>query len=151
MQPAAVRPDRTLIVMLSVIVAIVLIAVIVVLTRGGPTQFDPATPEGVVQKYTNAVVDSDYPTALGLLTSATRKNCERADPRTPQSFSMTVDSTSIDGDRAVVRVSVEQGTGGMYGGSSYITDDKFVLVNEDGWRVERAPWDLMMCFNMGDI
>ncbi len=149
MQSAAVRPDRTLIGILAVIVALVLIAVVVVLTKGGPTKFDPASPEGVVQAYTNAVLGGDSSTALGLLSSAIRENCERNDPTPARGFSMTIDSTNIDGNRAVMRISTEQGTGGLYGGPGYTTDDKFILVKEGGaWRIETAPWELMMCLNM---
>lgn len=151
MQPTASRPDRALIAIISVIVAIVLIAVAVILTRGGPADLDPASPEGVVQAYSNAVISDDEPTALALLTSDVRKNCERTHYGKIQGFVMAIESTKIHGNRAIVRVSVEHSYGdGLYGGSTYVSDERFDLVLEDDlWKVESSPWDLMLCFNQG--
>lgn len=152
MQPTAARPDRTLIIILSVIVAIVIVAVIVVFTRGGPTEFDPSTPEGVVQGYTNAVISEDDVAALGLLTSDIRENCDRTHPHGLKGLLMTIDSTKIFDDTAVVRVTMEQSSGGgLYGGSSYVYDERFDLVLEgNDWKLESTPWDLMMCYDQGD-
>ncbi|MBH0116033.1 hypothetical protein I6E52_04160 [Salinibacterium sp. NG253] len=149
MEPTTARPDRTLIVILSVIAAIVVIALVVVFTRGGPTVLDPATPEGVVQSYSLAIVDSDYATARDLLSAELRENCDSADPSTLQGLRMTVISSTINDDTAVVRVSMERGSGD-FGGSGYVSEEVFTLVLEDrSWRIESAPWDLTLCYNQG--
>ena len=54
------RSRSTLIALIAgVVLVVVLIALIAVFARGGPTQFDADTPEGVVQRYSQAVVDGD--------------------------------------------------------------------------------------------
>ncbi|MBH0023643.1 hypothetical protein I6E68_05535 [Salinibacterium sp. NSLL150] len=149
MEPTAARPDRTLIAILSVIAAIVVIALVVVFTRGGPAVLDPATPEGVVQSYSLAIVDSDFATARDLLSAELRENCDPADPSTFQGLRMTVISSTINDDTAVVRVSMERGSGD-FGGSGYVSEEVFTLVLEDrSWRIESAPWDLTLCYNQG--
>ena len=149
MEPPAARPDRTLIGILALIAIIVVIAVVVVFTRGGAPDVDPTTPEGVVQSYTRAVIDGDYKAALGYLSSDLREKCERAEPRSPQGLRLTVISTKIVDDTAIVRVTLEQG-GGTYGDSSYQYDDTFSMIREGGdWKIEMAPWDLTTCQNQG--
>ncbi|MGV8911980.1 MAG: hypothetical protein ACOH14_05120 [Rhodoglobus sp.] len=147
-QPAA-RPDRTLIAILSIIAAIVVIALVVVFTRGGPADVDPATPEGVVQSYSLAVVDSDYAAARDFLLTELRENCDKADLNTIQGLRMTVISSIINDDTAVVRVSMERGSGD-FGGSGYVSEEVFTLVLEDRlWKIESTPWDLTLCYNQG--
>jgi hypothetical protein len=149
MQEPAARPDRTLIAILSIIGAIVVIALVVVFTRGGPVDVDPTTPEGVVQSYSLAIVDGDYSTARDFLPAELRENCDRADPNTIQGLRMTVISSTINDDTAVVRVSMERGSGD-FGGSSYVSEEVFSLVLEGGvWKIESAPWDLTLCYNQG--
>jgi len=149
MEPSVARPDRTLIAILSVIAAIVVIAIVVVFTRGGPTQVDPTTPEGVVQAYSRAMVDSDYETARSFLASDVRDNCDRAEPNFIEGLRMTIISTDDRGSSAVVRVAMEYGSG-AFGGSSYEYDGLFALTREgDSWKLESAPWELALCYNQG--
>ncbi|MBH0129543.1 hypothetical protein [Salinibacterium sp. NK8237] len=149
MEPTTARPDRTLIVILSVIAAIVVIALVVVFTRGGASEIDPTTPEGVVQSYSLAVVESDYSAARDFLSTELRENCESADLNTIQGLRMTVISTTINEDTAVVRVSMERGSGD-FGGSGYVSEEVFTLVLESRtWRIETTPWDLTLCYNQG--
>lgn len=151
MQPTATRPDRTIIAILALIATIIVIAVVVVFTRGGPAELDPSTPEGVVQSYTNAVVADDDVVALDFLTASVRENCDHMHTRELSGLLMTVDSTRIRGDRAIVAVTMEQSPGGgLYGGSRYVFDEKFTLAREGNlWKVDSAPWDLMVCYNQG--
>ncbi|MGV8857648.1 hypothetical protein [Rhodoglobus sp.] len=149
MTQQSVRPDRTLIAILSIIAAIVVIALVVVFTRGGAAEVDPTTPEGVVQSYSLAVVDSDYAAARDFLSTELRENCDKADLNTIQGLRMTVISSIINDDNAVVRVSMERGSG-EFGGSGYVSEEVFALVLEDrSWRIESAPWDLTLCYNQG--
>ena len=60
--------DRTLVFLLSAIGALVILALVVVFTRGEPEQLDPSTPEGVVQTYTRLVIDGDELGAAEYLT-----------------------------------------------------------------------------------
>ncbi|WP_341954221.1 hypothetical protein [Salinibacterium sp. TMP30] len=149
MESHAARPDRTLIAILSIIAAIVVIALVVVFTRGGPADVDPTTPEGVVQSYSRAMVASDYNTAQDFLASDVRENCERAEPNAIEGLRMTVTSSTVNGDTAVVRVTMEYG-GGTFGGSNYSYDGAFSLVQEDRlWKVQTSPYELTLCYDQG--
>jgi hypothetical protein len=50
------RSRWPIVALLAGIAAVVLIALVAVLARG-PAQYDPGTPEGVVQRYSQAVID----------------------------------------------------------------------------------------------
>ena len=151
MTPPAVRPDRTLIAILSIIAAIVVIALVVVFTRGGTVDVDPTTPEGVVQSYARAVIAHDRTAALDLLASDLRENCDRAEPSNVMDLRMTVVSSTISGDTALVQVTISHGTGsGLFGDSNYTYDETFTLVLENSeWKVHYTPWEFMLCFNQG--
>ncbi len=144
--------DRTLVAILSVIAAVVVIAIVVVFTRGGPADVDPSTPEGVVQSYARAVMSGDRAAALELLTSEIRDNCDRAEPSTLEDIRMTVVSTKTSGDTGVVQVTISHGTGGgLFGDSGYTSNESFTMVLESGdWKVEYTPWEFMLCFNQGN-
>lgn len=151
MQPPSGRPDRTLLVILSIIAAMVILALVVVFTRGAPTPLDPSTPEGVVQTYSNAVIAGDRDAALTHLTSDLRDNCERVDSGMMQNLRLTLVSSKVNGDNAKVRVAVTSNPGGgTFGGSSYESDDVFILERVAGgnWKIDTAPWELTMCYKM---
>lgn len=152
MPTSARRPDRTLISILAVIAAIVVVAVVVVFTRGAPAVVDPATPEGVVQAYTRAVMAGDRTTALEFLSWDIRDNCDRAGPNFFEDLRMTVVSTTTTNDTSVVQVTISHGTGGgLFGDSSYTSNESFTLINGiDGWRIEYTPWEFVLCFNQGN-
>lgn len=152
MPPSAARPDRTLIAIVSVIAVIVVIAIAVVFTRGGPPDADPGTPEGVVQSYARAVLSGDRPAAMDLLVSDISDNCDHAEPSTLEDLRMTIVSTSVHGDTAVVQVTIAHGTGGgLFGDSGYTSKESFTLEREAGaWKVEYTPWEFILCFNEGN-
>ena len=53
------RSRITLIALIAGVVLVVVIALIAVFTRGGAAPLDEGTPEGVVQRYSQAVVEGD--------------------------------------------------------------------------------------------
>ena len=59
MSEDARRPRWALVALLAGVGLVVVIALVAVFARGGPTQYDADTPEGVVQRYSQAVVDGD--------------------------------------------------------------------------------------------
>jgi hypothetical protein len=145
------KPDRTLIVIVSLIAAVVVLALIVVFTRGAPAALDPATPEGVVQSYSQAVIAGDRAAALDLLTADVRENCDRAEPYATTGLRVTLISTNVTGDNALVRVTISSNSGGgAFGGSDYESESTFSLTKEGGaWRLNTAPWELTLCYNQG--
>jgi hypothetical protein len=67
--------DRPLIIGGAVILAVVLLAVIAIAMGGRTVTLDADSPEGVVQRYTQAVIDGDLSTAEDLLVDS--RECER--------------------------------------------------------------------------
>ena len=149
MQTPAARPDRTLLVILSIIAAVAILALVVVFTRGTTAQLDRSSPEGVVQAYTAAVIDGKLSAITPLLSKAAGENCERVQPDTSTNIRVTLVSTKIDGDHAPVHVLISTSYGsGPFGDSGYETEDRFMLVNEGGqWLVDSAPWQFTICYN----
>lgn len=144
--PAA-RPDRTLIVILSVIGALVVIALIVVFTRGEPEMLDESTPQGVVQRYAAAVIAGDEEAAKGYLVPELADSCERIESGPVQDMRVTLESTTEREDSADVRVIIAVSyEGGLFGPNEYEEEGEFDLVADDGaWLIETAPWQLTIC------
>jgi hypothetical protein len=143
------KPDRTLLVILSIIAALVVIALAVVFLRGTPGVLDRATPEGIVQAYSTAVIDGDRAAAKEFLTKDLRDNCETTEPGLAGGMRVTLVSSTVHSDTATVRVSVVTNYGnGPFGTSESESDSAFDLVNEGGsWAIANAPWQLTLCFN----
>lgn len=141
------KPDRILIAILSAIALLVVVALAVVFTRGGPEPLDASTPQGVVQRYSTAVVDGDTATASSYLTDAARSGCRGYYESGPRPVRVVLISTTERGDSALVRVSlVSSGGGGPFGPSEYETEDRFALVKTGGsWLIEQAPYQLVSC------
>ena len=141
------RPDRTLVVVLSVIGALVVIALVVVFTRGEPEQLDESTPQGVVQRYATAVIAGDEAAAKEYLVPELADSCERIESAPVQDMRVTLESTTEREDSADVRVLIAVSyEGGLFGSSEYEEEAEFDLVADDGtWLIETAPWQLTVC------
>ena len=141
-QPA--KPDRTLLAVLIVVGLLVVIALVVVLVRGAAREsLDPSTPEGVVQRYAQAVIDGDDATAAEYLTGRS-DDCDYYDS---SNLRLTFDSTKISGNDATVRVSISSSYGGdPFSNYEYSYDDEFRLVKSgDSWLIESAPYEFLPC------
>lgn len=147
MNPPARRPDRTLLVILIAIAALVIVALIVVFTRGAPTPLDPATPEGVVQSYSAAVIEGDDEAALDYLAPEVREQCEGIDSVYTENLRVVLVDSTDRGESAKVRVSlVTSYDGGLFGSSSSESTETFSLVKNDGqWVITTVPWALAIC------
>lgn len=143
----APKRDRTLIVILSVIGALVVIALIVVFTRGEPEQLDESTPAGVVQRYAAAVIEGDEEAAIAYLVPELADSCERIETGPVRDMRVTLVSTTEREDTADVRVLIVTSyDGGLFGSSEYEEEAVFDLVaHGDGWLIETAPWSLAVC------
>ena len=145
-QPA--KPDRTLLVILGVIVVLVIVALVVVFARSGePTLLDEATPEGVVQRYSAAVIDGDEAAAEEYLVPELADSCRRIETGPVDGMRVTLVSTTERAETADVEVLIVTSyDGGMFGSSEYEEQGVFDLVKaEDGWLIESAPWPLTIC------
>ncbi|PNI09089.1 hypothetical protein CXX84_07065 [Arthrobacter sp. AFG7.2] len=147
MTDAARKPDRILLVLLGVIGLLVVVALAVVFSRGDPAPLDEASPAGVVQRYSSAVIDGDVATADTYLTESARTICRGAFPGEPRPARVVLVSTSERDQSATVRVSiVNSSQEGPFGPSEYEMEDAFSLVKEDGnWKISQAPYTLMAC------
>jgi hypothetical protein len=146
-KPAAGKPDRILIAILSAIALLVVVALAVVFTRGAPAALDASTPQGVVQRYSTAVIDGDTATANSYLTEAAKSVCRGYYESGPRPIRVVLISTTERADSAQVRVSlVSSGGGGPFGPSEYEMEDRFALVKSGGsWLIEQAPYQLVSC------
>lgn len=150
MQASATKPDRTLIVILAVIGALVIVALIVVFTRGDAVPLDESTPEGVVQRYSAAVIEGDEDAAIAYLVPELGDPCERVGLASGDGVRVTHVSTTERDDTADVRVLIVTSyEGGLFGSSEYEEEVVFDLVKEDGrWLIESTPWQLAVCTGM---
>ncbi|GAA3866240.1 hypothetical protein GCM10022381_07350 [Leifsonia kafniensis] len=141
--------DRTLGVILAVIAGLVIVAVAVVLSRGEPKLLDAATPPGVVQRYSAALIDGDETAAQQYLTPAVREQCDRLDSVYTDNLRVALVSTTERADSADVKVSlITSSEGGLFGPSEYETAEKFSLAKIDGaWLIDTTPWQLTICSN----
>jgi len=147
MDAAAGKPDRILVIILAVIAVLVVAALAVVFTRGQPALLDEATPQGVVQRYSAAVIAGDETAATAYLSQAARTQCVDFERAAKGNLRVTLISTTERALSADVRVLiVVSNGGGPFGNSEYETEDVFDLVKTDGkWLVDSAPWQLRVC------
>lgn len=140
-----------LLAILAAIAVLVIVALAVVFTRGGPAPMDAATPAGVVQRYSAAVIDGDEGTAATFLSDAARNKCASGQRPVAENLRVTLVSTTERTDSADVRVliTVSEG-GGPFGSAEYQVEDVFDLVRTgEAWLIDNAPWQLTVCSNPG--
>ena len=143
----ASRSNRTLIVILCAIGALVVVALVVVFTRGAPALLDESTPEGVVQRYSAAVIDGDEAAAIAYLAPALGDDCVPFETGSAQDIRVTHVSTTQRDDTADVRVLIATTyEGGPFGSSTYEEEGEFDLIRDgDSWLIGSAPWPLVIC------
>ncbi|GAA4360210.1 hypothetical protein [Paeniglutamicibacter cryotolerans] len=136
--------------LMGVVGTLVGLSIVVVLSRGTTPPPDPATPEGTVQRYTQALLAGDDAGAAALLdqTSTARQDCQYADTeRRAADLRITLGSTLIDGPRSTVSVTLAQGSAsGPFGTGEYTSSDAFELQGAYGsWSIVSTPWPLLAC------
>lgn len=147
MESSVAKPDRTLIVILGVIGLLVIVALVVVFTTGEPEPLDETTPEGVVQRYSAAVIEGDEAAAIEYLVPELGDSCERTAIGPVDGMRVTLVSSTERDDSADVKVlMVTSYDSGLFGSSEYEEEAVFDLVEADGgWLIESAPWSLSVC------
>lgn len=146
--PPAVRrgSDRTLIAILAAIGVIIVVALVVVLSRGAAVPLDASTPEGVVQRYAQAVTDGRDDDARSYVSPAADIECYDYDTGTDQAR-MTFVSTDISGNKATVTVKLTTTYGySLFGSSQSSYEEQFELMKSDtAWEITRAPYQFGVC------
>ncbi|MFB8385759.1 hypothetical protein ACFC3F_01295 [Microbacterium sp. NPDC055910] len=138
-------PRAALITLLVLVGVVVVIALVTVLLRGGPTALDETSPEGVAQRYTQALIDGDVEAAVELLAPGD-DDCGYFMPDGTE-YRVTLAGTTVDGDTARVRVVVTYSySGGLFGGGESQSEEVFRLTRTDGdWLIVSAPWPFVEC------
>lgn len=138
-------------VILAIIGVLAVAALAVVFSRGEPALLDESTPQGVVQRYSAAVIDGDEAAAQAYLTETARTQCVDFERSSTENLRVTLVSTTERATSADVRVLMVVSNGsGPFGNSEYETEDVFDLVKTDGkWLIDSAPWQLRVCTNRG--
>lgn len=146
MSEEARRPRWALIALLAGVGLVVVIALIAVFARGGPAEFPADTPEGVVQRYSQAVIDGDTATALTFLVPEVADSCTRV-PARSEDYRLTLLETTEREDTARVDVLIATVyESGPLGTSEYEYEEAFDLVKDgDTWLIDAAPWELTIC------
>lgn len=140
------RPNLVLAVAVALVVLTALVAGIVSSVRQG-TQYDPSTPEGVVQDYLAAVADRDNLAAAELLAEDNPCRVEDLDREwVPENVRVVLREVEVDGATAQVRVGISLSTGQLFGGAEYFEDHTVRLArSDDEWRITGAPWPMYEC------
>ncbi len=152
MTDTARRTRITLIALFAGVLLVVVVALVAVFARGGAAPLDPGTPEGVVQRYSQALVDGDVDTALTYVVPEIADSCVPRFVSDEDVRISVLESTERD-DTANVRVLIVTvyGTGPL-GVDQYEAESAFTLAKVDGdWLVEVAPWRLAACEDMGTL
>ena len=146
MSEDARRPRWALVALLAGVGLVVVIALIAVFARGGPAQFPADTPEGVVQRYSQAVMEGDTDTALTYLVPEVAESCTRVRAGSDD-FRLTLLETTEREQTARVDVLIATVYGsGPLGPDEYEYEEAFDLVKDgDAWLIDVAPWELTIC------
>jgi hypothetical protein len=144
MEGTKTRPDRTLVVILSVIALLIVASVAAVLSRGEPDLLDASTPEGVVQRYATAVIGGDDASASEFLTDDATELCTEYARQPDESIRVSLADTTVFDHAADVEVTIVTTYGaGPFGVSEYQEQATFGLVRVDGvWKIDTVPWQL---------
>lgn len=142
---ASRRPTTVLVVVTVVIVALAVVVLAFSIGRN-VTDYDETTPEGVAQSYLTAAFDGDFDLAAGYIESGSDCDADDLDRAFIQEDArISLVDSSIDGDRARVRITAEFPSGGPLGG--FYEEEhtlRLVRVGTD-WMLTGIPWPLYDC------
>lgn len=139
-------PD-TRIILWSGITIVVLVAVAVAFTFVRSPRLDPATPEGVVQSYLEAVVEGRRADARSYLSERLQRDCDPGFPRhvAQEAYRIEWIDTVVDGPEARVEVLVAEQDLGIFD-SYYDFYTSFTLRSVgDAWRITDQEWPWYSC------
>jgi hypothetical protein len=136
-------PERTILLIGGGVLAVVLVAVVAVLTIGSAEadDFPPDSPPGVIQQYLDAAYQGDRDTAFTFLSARARAEmtrdtffrCYQDEQR------VRVDEVTIDGNRATVSLEIESSSGSIFDFDEYDWERDVFLLNEDGgWKIDET-------------
>jgi hypothetical protein len=136
---------RWLVAIAGIVAVTVVVSTLVAVFADGEQEFEPGTPEAVVQSYLRAVADRDATRALSFLGEPVHDECaeiprQAITQRGNTDFRATLEETFTTSDGAVVEVAITETYDGAFGGDSTWTYS-FFLEQEDGeWLFSEVPW-----------
>ena len=139
-------PDARII-LWSVVAVGVLVAVAAVFTFVQNPPLDVGTPEGVVQRYLQAVINGRRVEARSYLSDRLQRECDEDFPRylSQDAFRIEWIDTVMDGSVARVEVRVVEQDIGIFD-PYYEFYTSFTLeASEDGWRITDQKWPWYRC------
>lgn len=126
---------------------LVVVSLVVALATDREVDFDPDSPEGVVQAYLRAAADADASTALEWFSDDLVDRCDVAQVReslrwNPDDFRATLREVVERDDTTEVRLGITQIYGtGPFGRDESTFEQVFVLgETAAGWRFVEPPW-----------
>lgn len=135
----------------AVVAVLVVAAVVVVLTGPRISDLDPDSPEGVVQRFVQAMIDGDEDLASSLV-AYDEGDCTPMPPDAmngDESIRITLGDVRVSGDDADVDITITRSGGGPLDPYEWSDDLTFDLGRVDGaWLIERAPWPFQICEEM---
>lgn len=138
---------RSMLVAGGVIAALIVVAIVVVLTRPtGPTTYPDGSPEAAFQAYLSAYDAEDVEGAYDWFSSSVRESLSIADYRRmlsenswqrEQSRRIVLDRVDLGEQRAILHLRVEHFSQDGLGGSRWSYDQSVRLVTERGaWKID---------------
>ena len=147
--PRGRRIDRSLALLIGGALALIVAGLISVplTSRRAPSLAPATTPEGVVQRFYQAVYSGDYAGAHGFLSTETRGKLSVGALQEQLSYDardsyVRTSTTTINGSNATVQVVVTRfSSGGLFGSSEYSSDREVFLEREgDSWKIASGPF-----------
>lgn len=135
-------------ILIFVLAALVLATAIVVVVVNNTTQksYDVNIPEGTVQNYLEAVYAGDNVKASRYISSSSFCTVEDLDQMGVQAKPrILVDSSSISGNTAQVKLNVEFDNGGPMGNLVNESHTLRLVRFGTGWQLTGIPWPLYDC------
>jgi hypothetical protein len=143
------RPGSQVLLIGIGVAVVLLIGVALVLALQPTPQLDPATPEGAVQGYLEAVLDDDFELARSYLTDPLADRCAPSefDYRSERSASVVIVDVETRGDRVRVDVEITETSGtDLFVNDLHRFDEAFVLEQQGGrWLIAEPPWPIYYC------
>ncbi|GAA5162208.1 hypothetical protein [Ornithinimicrobium tianjinense] len=139
------RAGKVLAVVVGVLVLLAVVAGVISATRERP-ELPAGSPEATVQDYVTLIYDDDLEGAAELLDPDGSCTVEDLDLAfVDQAARVVLRDTSVDGDRATVRVGLVHPSGSPLG-DEFTQDETFRLVRSpDGWVITGDPWPVYGC------
>jgi hypothetical protein len=126
---------------------LVVIALVAIPFASRPPELAPAsTPEGVLQRFFDAIYRGDYLAAYTMLSNDTQHDLSLADfqarMRYQRESELRVDAVAIHGEMAMVSVTVTRyNPGDLFGGGEWSTQYNLLLERGgDTWRILGEPF-----------